>query len=84
MALQPCILHAGMPKTGSTSIQEYLAGPECDPRYLYVKLGEANGSLPLMTLLMDHPENHWVHRRRHVTSHQAQRLRLRYRKLLDR
>ncbi|MEB3266377.1 MAG: hypothetical protein VKN13_07175 [Cyanobacteriota bacterium] len=83
MATTPCILHVGMPKTGSSSIQEYLSHGLRDPRFLYIGLGEVNGSRPLITLGMDNPENHWVHRRNRATPRQAKTLRHRYQRALE-
>lgn len=45
-----CILHLGMPKTGSTSIQETLFFGLKDPRFCYFSAGEINGSRMLITL----------------------------------
>lgn len=50
------ILHAGMPKTGTSSIQETLFHGLQDPRFRYVGFGEVNGSRALWYLVSDHPE----------------------------
>jgi hypothetical protein len=44
------ILHIGMPKTGTTSIQESLYYGLRDPRYQYLGLGQVSGSQPLRML----------------------------------
>jgi len=45
-----CILHFGMQKTGSSSIQDTLFYGLDDPRYRYFSAGEINGSRMLYTL----------------------------------
>jgi len=45
-----CIFHLGMPKTGSTSIQETLFFGLKDRRFCYFSAGEINGSRMLLTL----------------------------------
>lgn len=59
-----CILHIGMNKTGTTSIQQSLAGYS-DDRFLYANLVDrANHSLPIYTLFAEHPGSHPMHRNR--------------------
>jgi hypothetical protein len=55
------ILHVGMPKTGTSSIQETLAVALRDPRFRYVRLGLANGSRALQCLVGDQPVAAHVH-----------------------
>jgi len=45
-----CILHVGMPKTGSSSIQQTLFFELTDRRYRYYSAGEINGSRMLWTV----------------------------------
>jgi hypothetical protein len=58
-----CILHVGMPKTGTTSIQESLFHGLEDPRFRLISLGHSNAVLFLEPLFGDDPERFWVHRR---------------------
>jgi hypothetical protein len=56
-----CIIHIGMHKTGSTSIQESLCGFE-DGRTVYADLAaHGNHSLPIYSLFSDQPERHHLH-----------------------
>lgn len=48
-----CILHVGMPKTGSSSIQETLFFGLDDPRFLYVSAGEINAVRAILLLCTD-------------------------------
>lgn len=48
-----CILHVGMPKTGSSSIQETLFFALDDPRFVYVSAGEPNAVRVLSLLCTD-------------------------------
>jgi hypothetical protein len=57
-----CIIHIGMHKTGSSSIQKSLDGFEND-QFLYAALGnEANHSLPIYSAFAGNPERHHLHR----------------------
>src|SRR5688572_17886283 len=57
-----CVIHIGMHKTGSTSIQHSLRGFE-DAHFLYADLDRSgNHSLPIYTLFAAHPERHHMHR----------------------
>lgn len=53
-----CIVHIGMPKTGSSSLQEALYGGILDQRVSYANLPEANQSGRVAGLFMDKPENY--------------------------
>lgn len=57
-----CILHVGMPKTGTTSIQNSLYHGLEDRRFRYVSLGQVNSAICLITLFRDHPETAWPFR----------------------
>lgn len=46
-----CWFHIGMPKTGSTSIQETLYYELLDPDFIYCSFGEVNGSFALSSLV---------------------------------
>jgi len=57
-----CIVHIGMHRTGSTSIQESLRGLN-DRRFLYAELGDnPNHSLAMYSLFSAEPELHHIHR----------------------
>lgn len=57
-----CIIHIGMHKTGSTSIQESLRGFS-DDKFLYPVLGNAaNHSLAIFSLFGTHGGRHHLHR----------------------
>lgn len=55
------IVHFGMHKTGSTSIQKAFARDLDDPRFHYINLGEPNQSRYLITLFTDRPHLHHTH-----------------------
>lgn len=56
-----CILHVGMPKTGTSSIQESLFFGLRDPRFRYYSAGEVNGSRMLWASASSAspPFSHW-------------------------
>lgn len=56
--MNQCIFHIGMPKTGISSIQEYLYYGLRDPAFRYVDFGEANGSRGVTTLF-GNPETYF-------------------------
>jgi len=56
-----CIIHVGMHKTGSTSIQWSLDGFS-DERFLYARLDIPNHSLAMVSLFSPHPEHHRLNR----------------------
>src|SRR5688572_20633533 len=59
-----CIVHIGMHKTGSTSIQHSLDGFD-DSRFLYACMGDnPNHSLPMLSLFVSQPELHRLFRRK--------------------
>lgn len=55
------ILHVGMPKTGSSSIQESLFHGLADPRFHYIGLGLVNGSRGIQCLVGDEPVAKHLH-----------------------
>ena len=60
--MSSCIIHMGMHKTGSTSIQQSLHGYS-DDRVLYAALGDAgNHSLAMFSLFASDPERHHLHK----------------------
>lgn len=52
---RPLILHVGMHKSGSSSLQAYLFRHLRDPRFRYVSLSDVNGSRPIQSLVGDWP-----------------------------
>ena len=58
-----CILHFGMHKTGSSSIQEALYTDLRDPTFHYLGMAGPNQSADLVTLFAPNPLDHPIHRR---------------------
>jgi len=54
--VRQCILHFGIPKTGSTSIQESLSSGLTDPDFYYPDLGHSNHSMFLEAAFSEKPE----------------------------
>ncbi len=61
--VKSCIVHIGMHKTGSSSIQETLFNNLTDPGFEYADFGLANQSTLLYTLFSDEPENYHKYRK---------------------
>ncbi len=59
---QLCVLHVGMPKTGSSSIQSTLFFGLDNTSHRYIGFGEINGSRALKTLVGENPEKFFIHR----------------------
>lgn len=57
------VLHVGMPKTGSTSIQRTLYYELADPAFRYVGLGEIYTNRAMELLFGDHADRYPVHER---------------------
>ena len=70
----PVVVHFGLPKTGSTSIQESLFRYLSDPRFHYVSFGNAKTSLVIATGFKDDPARFGTHARRGTSSNELQRL----------
>lgn len=60
--MKQCILHVGMPKTGTSSIQESLHYGLTDPAFHYCSLGGVNVTRSIFTLFAQAPEKHHTHR----------------------
>jgi hypothetical protein len=69
------IIHAGMHKTGSSSIQKSLSHGISDERFRYFDLGEPNHSGPLVNLFWSYPEKYHGNRKRGRTLEQITDLR---------
>jgi hypothetical protein len=59
-----CIVHFGMHKTGSSSIQQSLYRNLVDTQFRYIDLGSANASKPLSTAFMTDPARYHAHLKR--------------------
>jgi hypothetical protein len=60
--MNDCIIHIGMHKTGSTSIQHSLQNLQ-DKKFLYANLGPAaNHSLAIFSIFASNPGRHYLHR----------------------
>lgn len=68
-------LHAGMHKTGTSSIQASLNSGLSDPGFIYLDLGEPNHSGPLINLFGMKPESYHGNRKRGLTIQELQRIR---------
>lgn len=56
-----CVVHIGMHKTGSSSIQSMLYNQLNDDNFHFTKLGGANQSAQIFSLFADHPEKYHGH-----------------------
>lgn len=66
-----CIIHIGLHKTGSSSIQSTLYKNLDDNNYAYVNLDTPNHSRRILSLFMDKPENHGLNRKRALSKEQV-------------
>ena len=62
-----CILHFGMPKTGSTSIQESLYSGLTDPDFYYADLGHPNHGGILVNAFQDRPQWHHTNQKQGIS-----------------
>ena len=56
-----CIVHIGMPKTGSTSLQNALFSGIQDKRFKYANSAEVNHSVSIFSLFTDNAEQYYYH-----------------------
>lgn len=75
MPVDSCILHVGMPKTGTSSIQESLYHGLEDPRFRLISLGWKNAAAYLEPLFGDRPEMFWRFRAKRYSSPRIHRIR---------
>lgn len=62
--MNTCILHVGMHKTGSSSIQESLWTNLSDPNFRYIEVaGHPNGCQFMNAAFLDDPRTYWVYRK---------------------
>jgi len=59
---EQCIIHIGMHKTGSSSIQHYLNTRQHE-NFSYFDLHRENHSIPIYSLFSEKPETYHIHRR---------------------
>ncbi len=80
-----CILHIGMPKTGSTSIQDFLFSQLSDSGFHYGHFGIQNGSLGLKLLFggSDFPGMNNLSIKRKIVQEDNPRIRETYRRQLE-
>ena len=79
---QLCVLHVGMPKTGSSSIQSTLFFGLDNTGHRYIGFGEINGSRALKTLLGENPEQFFLHRFLNFDKKVTERLKARFQQRL--
>lgn len=77
------LLHYGMPKTGSTSIQVSLHKSLADPQFHYVSLGQANPNNELILAFADDPNRYRFIARQQLHPNKLAAKRARVRALLD-
>lgn len=77
-----CILHFGMQKTGSTSIQTSLFHARLHEGYKYVNFGLPNSSMFLATAFLPKPEAFYANKRRGIAGEYLAERREEYRKSL--
>ncbi len=66
------LLHAGMHKTGSSSIQVFLNGADLQ-NATYLQWSKPNHSILFVTLFADEPETHWFFRQQGVSPEEIAR-----------
>lgn len=80
--MKQCILHIGMPKTGTSSLQESLYFGLSDPAFRYIGLGGSNSGPALATLFSD-AETHRSHRIMGRSTRQVQQFRMQWLRLFE-
>ncbi len=80
--LKHCILHVGLHKTGSTSIQTTLHSHLDDENFTYADLGSANHSVRIFSLFTDKPEEYHVHKKRALSLKEIEKFNHQARKML--
>ncbi len=70
--MSACIIHYGMPKTGSSSIQNWLLRSLADPRFFNIDLGRSGSGNIIATTFRAHPEQHHRNLKRGLTSAEVQ------------
>lgn len=75
--IDEAIVHVGMHKTGSSSIQEAFS-KHSHPDLEYLSLGAANHSAFMATLLLDEPETYFRHVNDRISASEARQLQVDY------
>ena len=78
-----CILHVGMPKTGTTAIQESLYHGLDDPAFRYLGLGWTNAAAYLEPLFSECPERFWRFRAKRYSRARIEQVRQGYARRLQ-
>jgi hypothetical protein len=83
--MNTCILHVGMHKTGSSSIQETLWTNLRDPHFRYIEVaGHPNGCQFMNAAFLDDPRTYWVYRKQFLSRQTVFALRQRFLRRLRR
>ena len=78
-----CILHVGMHKTGSSSIQAALHTKlKLDDEHTYFNLGSANHSIRIFSLFTEKPENYNIHKKRGLNLEEIKLFNIKTKKML--
>lgn len=80
--MREALIHLGMHKTGSTSIQDTLHGYRKSGTS-YARLKTPNHSIPITTIFSDRATPHPIHIRNGRTTEEIERLKLEYKAALD-
>lgn len=80
-----CILHIGMPKTGTSAIQRYLCYELEDPAFRYVNFGREDGSgiVGLATIFSDVPADWYFHKKAGLSEAHVAQLRASFLDILE-
>ncbi len=62
--IKECIVHIGLHKTGSSSIQNTLNNADIGLDFVYLNLGIPNHSIPIYSLFTEKPEQYYIHKRK--------------------
>ncbi len=84
-AQNTCILHIGMPKTGTSAIQQYLSYELEDPSFRYVNFGREDGSglVGLATIFSDVPADWYFHKKAGLSEAYVAQLRASFLDILE-
>ena len=80
--MRKCIVHIGMHKTGSSSIQDTLYKTLSDENFIYAKLGVANHGGKIFTLFTEKPENYAPNRKKGLSKEQIEENNIATKKML--
>jgi len=77
-----CIIHIGMPKTGSSALQESLFSKIHDPSVSYANLPVPSHSAIIFSMFSSWPENHYYHKGRKSSNEEIEKFNNKNRKRL--